>query len=128
LHAIASRTDQGLRAADLHVLNDAIRTLEAAKREYLASDRRADALRIDQLLARVVVIRDRVGADYVPTPANAPGGREIPVERSAATEELSGLCVDLAEQAHLGGSFGRWDLVKARRAVGVLEREVVGSC
>lgn len=127
MHAIASRTERGLRAADRQVLEDAVRTLETARREYLVLDHQADALRIGQLLARVVIIRDRVAADYVPTPANAPGGREIPVARSSATEELSGLCGDLAEHARLGESFGRRDLMKTRRAVGVLEREV-SSC
>jgi hypothetical protein len=125
LHAVAGRNQRALDAQDRAVLDTAVRRLEAARREYLAIDRASDARRVGQLLGRVAVVRDRVASDYVPTPANAPQGREIPVERSAVTEELGGLCFEVEVHARSGRPFRLRQLVDARRRLRELEREVV---
>ena len=55
----------------------AVRALECARRDGLASGQPGDEERIGRLLGQVAMVRGRVASDYTPTAASAPKWQQV---------------------------------------------------
>jgi len=105
-----------------------LRALERARRQCIASRRAHDAGQIEQLLRCVALLRDRAGADYAVSPANARALRaRCGLDVLSATEGFSALCLALARELGRGASVGQDRFEEAKRAALELEGGVVSS-
>jgi hypothetical protein len=125
LHGLASRNGAVLRASGLRDLNETLRTLESARGACIASHRDNDASALDGLLKQIAVVRDRVAADYVPTPPNAPRSRrELDLSRPAASEALLTTCAEVARAVRDGAAVPPAELGAAQVALRVVDRDL----
>jgi hypothetical protein len=125
LHRLESRTQRTTRINTRKALDEAVRALESAKRDCLASAERDDADRIDRLLVQVAVVRDRVASEYSPTLANLPNPRrELSLDCWSASESVGELCIALARRVRGGAHLEISELAQAERAAADLDRQV----
>lgn len=125
LHKIATSNGAALKASGLRDLNEAIRTLESARRACIAAHRAGDASDVDALVSAVALVRDRVASDYVPTPPNAPlCRRDLDLTRPEATAHLLKSCARVARTALEGQSVPAAQLGEAQVALRVVDRDL----
>ncbi len=125
LHRLGSRNESTQRVEARRALDQAVRSLESARRDCLASGHASDGQRVDRLLSQVAGVRDRVASGYVPTAANDPGSRrELNLDCWSASEKVGQLCVAVAREARQAGSITAFQLAEAESATTALRDDV----
>jgi hypothetical protein len=118
LHRLSSRNEADQRRETRHHLDDALRVLNAARRECLSGARRDDTAQLDLLIHQIQTVRDRVVSDYRPSPANAPElGHDFYLDRLLASEIVAQHCGALAALVGDGLQLPTAQLNEARAAV-----------
>jgi hypothetical protein len=100
LHSVASRNALGIRKDTRTQLDESLLALSRVRREAVA-DGDAQMAKLEDLIHRIEVARDRVDSSYIPTPANARHVRRPPdLEQLSACESLAARCKTLRVEVH----------------------------
>lgn len=125
LHRLESRNELAGRTGARMALDEAVRALESARRDCVASGQDADEAGITHLLHQVGVVRDRLASDYTPTSANLPASRREPsLDYWTASQNVRQLCLDLARRARRQGVIAAPQVAAVEAAATELRDEV----
>lgn len=99
LHVLAIRNQKEIRREIESKIDASIRILTRARKDYDASGMPD----FDDVIRQVRLMRDRVAAGYVASPANAPGlGGDLDLQQIEASSELLRACQDLEVKGKVG--------------------------